>query len=49
MEFKIAAYFMRMSTGDSYSSISELLGIGVSIAAWQCWQVAQAIVLSTAI
>lgn len=43
MKFKVAAYFMRISSGNSYQHISELLGIGVSTAIWQCWQVAQAI------
>lgn len=44
VEFKIAAYLLRMSNGDSYGAISETLGIGVSTAIWHWWNVAQAIV-----
>lgn len=44
VEFKVAAYFLRMSTGASFRHISELLGIGVSTAIWHCWTVAQAVV-----
>lgn len=44
VEFKVAAYFLRMSTGASFRHISELLGIGFSTAIWHCWMVAQALV-----
>lgn len=44
VEQKIAAYFIRMGSGDSFRIISELLGIGLSTAIWHCWKVALAIV-----
>lgn len=44
VEYKVAAYFLRMSTGASFSLISELLDIGVSTASWHCWKVPEAIV-----
>lgn len=36
VEFKVATYFPRMSTGASFRHINELLGIGVSTAIWHC-------------
>lgn len=42
VEQKLAAYLIRMSSGDSWRMIFESIGIGVSTAQWHCWMVAKA-------
>ena len=44
VEYKLAAFLLRVSSGDTFKMISELLGIGRTTAIWHCWMVAQAIV-----